>query len=284
MFSLLLRSGPAEDQDGARKVFDLYRENPSAAGRKKLETRSRARPTAGLSSGEGPVSTPGARVTTGEILRSGQFRARKHAMTSALKSRLRKVRPWLGNLRRWPRHTRYCPLCRGYLAGFESFGAIPRPEARCPRCGSLERHRLVWLFMGARTNLFDGTRKRMLHVAPEPAVDAALAHVRGVDRITAELLNESAMVRMDLTDIQLAAEHFDVIYCPPSLNTFRTTGRPCGSFTGCSERGDGPFSRFPCFGRPHSRTPPRLRPQSDSAYSVRRTTYESTERTTGPGW
>jgi len=132
---------------------------------------------------------------------------------SALKSGLRQIRPWLGNLRRWPGHARYCPLCRGYLAGFEPFGVIPRPEACCPRCGSLERHRLVWLFMLARTNLFDGTRKRLLHVAPEPAFDAPLARVRGLDRITADLSNQSAMMRMDLTNIPLPAQHFDIILC-----------------------------------------------------------------------
>jgi len=67
--------------------------------------------------------------------------------------------------------------------------------------------------MRVRTNLFDGTPKRMLHVAPEPWLGVPLARVRGIDRITADLSNPSAMVRMDLTDAPFPAEEFDIIYC-----------------------------------------------------------------------
>jgi SAM-dependent methyltransferase len=134
-------------------------------------------------------------------------------MALGLTRRLQEMRHWLGNLRRWPGHKRYCPLCRSYLAGFKPFGIVPRPEARCPRCGSLERHRLVWLFMQARTNLFDGAPKRMLHVAPESAFSVALARVQGLDRITADLSHQSAMIRMDLSDIPLPDKRFDIIYC-----------------------------------------------------------------------
>ena len=39
----------------------------------------------------------------------------------------------------------YCPVCeRGFRKFFE-FGVNPRPNAQCPGCGSLERHRLLWI-------------------------------------------------------------------------------------------------------------------------------------------
>ena len=39
----------------------------------------------------------------------------------------------------------YCPVCeRGFRKFFE-FGVNPRPNACCPGCGSLERHRLLWV-------------------------------------------------------------------------------------------------------------------------------------------
>ena len=39
----------------------------------------------------------------------------------------------------------YCPVCeRGFRKFFE-FGVNPRPNAMCPGCGSLERHRLLWI-------------------------------------------------------------------------------------------------------------------------------------------
>ena len=68
--------------------------------------------------------------------------------------------------------------------------------------------------MQARTNLFDGVAKRMLHVAPEPGFDRALAAVVGLDRVTADLVaRPGVMVRMDLTDIQCPDEQFDAVYC-----------------------------------------------------------------------
>jgi SAM-dependent methyltransferase len=53
----------------------------------------------------------------------------------------------------------------------------------------------------------------MLHVGPEPALDAALRGVGGLHRITADLLDRRAMVQIDLTDIPLPTGYFDVIYC-----------------------------------------------------------------------
>lgn len=118
----------------------------------------------------------------------------------------------LGNVKRWPSHTRYCPLCRRYERGFEPHGVVPRPDARCPHCGALERHRLIWLFMTSRTNLCDGRPKRMLHVAPEQAFEKPMSAVPGLDRLTADLA-PGAMVQMDLTDIHYPDATFDVIYC-----------------------------------------------------------------------
>src|SRR3990170_2137704 len=38
-----------------------------------------------------------------------------------------------------------CPCCGWRFRVFLPFGVKPRPSAQCPRCGSLERHRLLWL-------------------------------------------------------------------------------------------------------------------------------------------
>ncbi len=107
----------------------------------------------------------------------------------------------------------YCPLCRSHLSRFDPFGRPPRPEARCPRCGSLERHRLIWRYFQSRTDLFDGAPKRLLHVAPEPQMGTLLARVPGLDYLSVDLAEGAAMVRMDVTDLDLPDESFDVIFC-----------------------------------------------------------------------
>ena len=88
-----------------------------------------------------------------------------------------------------------------------------REDAQCVRCGSLERHRLLWLFVQAKTDLFDGTPKRMLHVAPEPCLESRFRSRLGDGYVTADLFDPRAMVRMDITDIPFEDESFDVIYC-----------------------------------------------------------------------
>ena len=108
---------------------------------------------------------------------------------------------------------RYCPICEKTSNRFEKYGRVPRPEARCMRCDSLERHRLLWLYIHRRTDLFDGQPKKMLHVAPEPCIEVRLRRRLGAGYLTADLMNTGAMVKMDIMDIQYPDESFDVIYC-----------------------------------------------------------------------
>jgi hypothetical protein len=47
----------------------------------------------------------------------------------------------------------YFPVCDHWDHVFQTFGLIPRVNARCPTCGALERHRLIWPFFGEHTDL-----------------------------------------------------------------------------------------------------------------------------------
>lgn len=64
-------------------------------------------------------------------------------------------------------HPRECPCC-GYLGIFKAFGNPPRYDAKCPQCGSLERHRLLFL-IDRDKGILDGVQS-ILHFAPEPIV------------------------------------------------------------------------------------------------------------------
>jgi SAM-dependent methyltransferase len=108
---------------------------------------------------------------------------------------------------------RYCPVCEKSSRRFLTFGLVPRKDAQCAHCGSLERYRLAWLFMQKRTNLFDGKSKKMLHVAPEPCFRSILKRRLGDSYLTADLFNPLAMVKMDITNIEHPDQSFDVIYC-----------------------------------------------------------------------
>ena len=88
-----------------------------------------------------------------------------------------------------------------------------RLSARCPVCGAHERHRLIWLYCHARTDLFDGRPKRLLHVAPEPCLTRELRRVDALEYVGADLERRHATVRMDVTAILFGDASFDVILC-----------------------------------------------------------------------
>jgi hypothetical protein len=110
------------------------------------------------------------------------------------------------------RNTCFCPCCGGRFPSFIPGGVKLRPNARCPRCHSLERHRLIWLYMAERTNISAGNLK-VLHFAPETCIQNALEKIPGMDYTSADLCSPQAMVQMDITDIRYADETFDVILC-----------------------------------------------------------------------
>ena len=106
----------------------------------------------------------------------------------------------------------HCPCCNGVFPAFIAGGPNLRPNAYCPRCGSLERHRLLWLFLREKTNFFSANLK-VLHVAPEKIFQEAFKMLPNLDYISADLASPLAMIKMDVTDIQFADNTFDVIIC-----------------------------------------------------------------------
>ncbi len=51
-----------------------------------------------------------------------------------------------------------CPICNftANVNAFLPYGLIPRPNAQCPQCASMERHRLLWHYLKERTTLIKG--------------------------------------------------------------------------------------------------------------------------------
>jgi len=111
-----------------------------------------------------------------------------------------------------PGGDRYCPVCESSVKAFKPFGSPIRVDAMCPICGSLERHRLLWLYFTNETGLFDPPLKKMLHIAPEPCFSYRFADNANIDYISADLAGH-AMIKMDVTDIHSPDGTYDVIYC-----------------------------------------------------------------------
>ncbi len=106
---------------------------------------------------------------------------------------------------------RECPCCGGRFRRFHSFGVVARPDARCPGCGSLERHRLVWLFLSGEPDLLRGGM-RLLHVAPEAVLAARLREIPGLRTVGADLAR-AADLRLDVASLPFADGCFDAVLC-----------------------------------------------------------------------
>lgn len=109
-----------------------------------------------------------------------------------------------------------CPFCRGHFREFLPAGVKERPNARCPWCGSFERHRLAWLYLRDRTNLLSDDL-RLLHFAPEYCLQKAFRSIPNVEYFTVDLDSPLANVRMDITNIPHEDNSFDAIYCSQVL-------------------------------------------------------------------
>jgi SAM-dependent methyltransferase len=105
-----------------------------------------------------------------------------------------------------------CPVCGGHFRAFLPAGVEQRRNAMCPRCFSLERHRLIWKYLEARTRFFEANL-RVLHVAPEYCFQGIFASLPNLEYVSVDLGSPLAMVQVDITSIAFDSSTFDCILC-----------------------------------------------------------------------
>ena len=106
-----------------------------------------------------------------------------------------------------------CPVCEKGFRKFLPYGRInPRPNALCPNCLSLERHRLIWLYLQRRSDFFK-KQLHVLHIAPEACFINRFEKLHGDQYITADIESPLAKVKMDIHSIPFKDNTFDVVLC-----------------------------------------------------------------------
>ena len=106
-----------------------------------------------------------------------------------------------------------CPICNHHYKKFLPYGRInSRENALCPNCLSLERHRLIWLYLKDKTNFFSG-QLNVLHIAPEHCFMKPFEKQHKDKYITADIESPLAKVKMDVHKIPFGDNHFDAILC-----------------------------------------------------------------------
>lgn len=111
------------------------------------------------------------------------------------------------------RGNRYeCPICRGHFRKMFPWGNKGEANRLCPKCLSLERHRLLWLYLKNKTDFFTAPLK-VLHIAPEQPFIKRFRSLKNLDYTTADLVSPIADVKMDIQDIPFEENTFDIVIC-----------------------------------------------------------------------
>lgn len=108
-----------------------------------------------------------------------------------------------------------CPVCGRSYSKFLSYGSNVafRENVLCPYDLTLERHRLMWLFLKDHTDFFSASKLNVLHIAPEQCFHQKFKNQQNLNYLTADLVSPIADMHFDLHDIPLEKDQFDVIFC-----------------------------------------------------------------------
>lgn len=87
-----------------------------------------------------------------------------------------------------------------------------RNNVLSPSTLSLERHRLLWLYLKNETNFFTASKK-VLHFAPEQAFYERFRKMMHLDYVTTDLNSPLADVKADICDLPFKDNEFDIILC-----------------------------------------------------------------------
>lgn len=87
-----------------------------------------------------------------------------------------------------------------------------RDNVLSPSTLSLERHRLLWLYLKNETDFFTQSQK-MLHFAPEQAFYKRFRKMQNLDYTTTDLNSPLADVKADICDLPFEDNTYDIIFC-----------------------------------------------------------------------
>ena len=113
----------------------------------------------------------------------------------------------------------FCPIC-GKISVFEPFGEHLRENAKCPNCGSLERHRLTYLLLQNNyKELINGKEVKLLHLVPDTVFYKYFSNLSNIDYFPVdsdirgyESKDMGLTKETDLENFPWENDTFDIIY------------------------------------------------------------------------
>lgn len=105
----------------------------------------------------------------------------------------------------------FCPICQSVHNIFSPFGNPSRFNAQCPSCNSLEKHRLIYLFLEDSSRLLSNDIK-LLHFEPDSSLYDYFKSLDNVEYISAgNNLSFTVDNVIDFENIEFPENNFDMI-------------------------------------------------------------------------
>lgn len=107
----------------------------------------------------------------------------------------------------------WCPACHRDVAAFGPGGPKARPNAKCPHCGALERHRFLAYILDHHGPVL-ATSDAVLDIAPQKQIAGLLQRLSGTAYIGTDLFGHLEIdIRTDLTKLPFKGGSIDAIVC-----------------------------------------------------------------------
>lgn len=103
-----------------------------------------------------------------------------------------------------------CIICKKTFSKFLKYDK--RKNAMCPGCASLERHRLLCLYLQNETNLLN-KKNKILHFAPEYSLQKKFKKLSDKNYLSTDIEHPDAMLHADITKLPIKDNLFDLILC-----------------------------------------------------------------------
>ena len=107
-----------------------------------------------------------------------------------------------------PMAKRFCNIC-GYRGWFLEVGRPPRIDGYCPKCHSMERHRLMVLAFENELDAELQSSSRVLHFAPEECLEPLIK--RKFDYYDTADIKNSADLQLNIESIDLPDSSYDLV-------------------------------------------------------------------------
>lgn len=108
-----------------------------------------------------------------------------------------------------------CPVCEKSFRKFLSYGSdvAHRENILCPYDLTLERHRVMWLYLKNKSDFFTHPNLKVMHIAPEQCFYPKFKKQKNLNYTTGDLVSPLADLHFDLHNIPLEDNQYDVVFC-----------------------------------------------------------------------